>query len=122
TRAWLRLGEGAADSAGGASAAIAAVAMACWMNSRRARCMAPSAQRFAARVAGVWLHGVEVPLRLDEGTPGLRVLRIPADLVLAVDDLAATLDHVGDDAPVDRVAVPGRGAGLLDHRILHLHR
>ena len=39
-----------------------------------------------------------------------------ADLLLAVDDSPAPLDGVGEDAPVDVVAIPGSRAGLGDHR------
>ena len=41
------------------------------------------------------------------------VLRIAADLRLVVDDLAAAFDGVGDDARIDRIAIPGRAPALL---------
>ena len=50
------------------------------------------------------------------------VLRIAADLRLAVDDLAAAFDRVGDDARIDRIAIPRAARRLANHRILHFGR
>ena len=79
-----------------------------------------SAQGIAARQRLERLHRRQVPLRLDEGRADRLDAGIAADLRLIVDDLAAALDHVEDDADVVRVAVPGAGAGVAQDMRLDL--
>src|SRR5688572_12902192 len=68
-----------------------------------------------------WLscrHRVEVPLRGIEGLVSGCVLGIPAPFRLAVDDVAAPFDSVGDDARIDAIA--RKCAGMFDDMVLHL--
>src|SRR5262245_54059878 len=67
-------------------------------------------------------HGAQIPLLLVERAPGRDILRIAADLVLAVDDGTTTFDRIGDDARVDGIAIPRPRAGVEDHAVLHLAR
>ena len=47
------------------------------------------------------------------------MVRVAFDVALAGDDAATRLDHVGDDALVDRIALPGACAGMAQDVILH---
>src|SRR5690606_20555410 len=68
---------------------------------------APALPRAVQGVGRQRRHEAQIPLRLVERPAGrLARLRIAADLVLVVDDLAAPLGHLGDQQHVALVAVP----------------
>ena len=79
--------------------------------------MVRSAQRFAPRQRLQRLHRVQVPVRGHERLPRLRVLRIAADFLLAVEVLAASFDGVLEDAAVDVVAIPRTRTDIRDHDV-----